>query len=81
VVVIHFGSLSGATPIPYFTGNWVNYMELGGGAARRTGGGAITLDLRFQYFGIPEPAGWPLAAATGGWTLLFGVGYEWELRR
>jgi len=56
-------------------------FSAGGGVTRRTGGGAITPDLRFQYFGIPEPASWPLAAATGGWTLLFGVGYEWELRR
>jgi hypothetical protein len=72
--------VSGGTTMPYYTGNWVNYMELGGGVARRVGDGALALDLRLQYFGIPEVATW-LASSTGGWALLFGVGYEWELGR
>jgi hypothetical protein len=82
--LVHLSELtvvSGGTAVPYWTGNWRDYLELGAGVARRTGSGVITLDVRLQIFGPPEPATWPLAAATAGTTILIGMGYEWDVRR
>jgi hypothetical protein len=82
--VVNLSSLtvvSGGTTIPYWTGNWRDYLELGAGVARRAGSGTVTLDVRMQMFGAPQPATYPIAAATGGVSILFGVGYEWEARR
>jgi hypothetical protein len=74
--------VSGGATIPYWSGNWRDYLELGAGVAKRMGGGGtITLDLRLQTFGAPDPATWPIGAATAGTSLLFGVGYEWERQR
>jgi len=73
--------VSGGATIPYWSGNWRDYLELGAGVARRTGGGTLTVDVRLQVFGQPEAATWPIGAATTGTSLLLGVGYEWELRR
>jgi hypothetical protein len=74
--------VSGGVTIPYWSGNWRDYIELGAGVAKRTGGGGtITLDVRLQTFGAPEPATWPIGAATAGTSLLFGLGYEWERQR
>ena len=74
--------VSGGATIPYWSGNWRDYIELGAGVAKRTGGsGTITLDVRLQTFGAPEAATWPIGAATAGTSLLFGVGYEWERPR
>ena len=70
--------VSGGTTIPYWSGNWRDYIELGAGVAKRTSGGTWTLDVRLQTFGAPEPATWPIGAATAGTSLMFGVGYEWE---
>jgi hypothetical protein len=73
---------SGGQTIPYWTGNWRDYFELGIGAARKTGGGGrLTMDVRFQIFGAPEAATWPIAAATGGISFLLGIGYEWDRGR
>lgn len=71
---------SGAT-IPYWTGSWRDYYELGVGVARKTGSGTLTFDLRLQDFGAPKSANSPIADATTGLSLLFGVGYEWDARR
>jgi len=38
------------------------------------------VDLRLQLFGAPESANYPIAEATGGSSLLLGVGYEWGVR-
>jgi hypothetical protein len=73
--------VSGGSTIPYWAGNWRDYLELGVGVARRTGGGTWTLDVRLQTFGAPESATWPIGEATAGTSLLFGVGYEWERQR
>jgi hypothetical protein len=73
--------VSGGTTIPYWTGNWGNYFELGAGVSRRTGNGAITLDVRLQIIGAPDPATWPTAAATNSSSFLFAVGYDWDVRR
>lgn len=71
--------VSGGSTIPYWSGNWRDYLELGVGVAKRTGGGGtLTLDVRLQTFGAPESATWPIGEATAGTSLLFGVGYEWE---
>jgi hypothetical protein len=82
--VVHLSSLtvvSGGTTVPYWSGNWRDYLEIGAGVARRMGSGAITLDVRLQMFGAPAPAPYPLAAATSGSSILFGLGYEWDVRR
>jgi len=73
--------VSGGSTIPYWSGRWRDYIEVGAGVAKRTSGGTWTLDVRLQTFGAPEPATWPIGAATAGTSLLFGVGYEWERRR
>jgi len=82
--VVHLSSLtvvSGGTTIPYWSGNWRDYLEIGAGVAQRMGSGAITVDVRLQTFGAPEPATYPIAAATSGSSLLLGVGYAWDVRR
>jgi hypothetical protein len=73
--------VTGGTTIPYWTGNWGNYFELGAGVSRRAGNGAITLDLRLQIIGAPDPATWPTTAATNSSSFLFSVGYDWDVRR
>jgi hypothetical protein len=73
--------VSGGTTIPYWTGNWGNYFELGAGVSRRTGNGAITLDVRLQMIGAPDPAAWPLAAGTNSTSFLLAVGYDRDVRR
>jgi hypothetical protein len=73
---------SGATTIPYWSSRWRDYLELGAGIARSTGGGrSMTLDARLQVFGKPEAATYPIAAATSGSALMIAFGYEWEARR
>ena len=72
--------VSGGTTIPYWSGNWRDYLELGVGVARKMGNGRLTLDLRLQAFGKPNSATYPIAEPTGGQSLLFGIGYEWGLR-
>jgi len=73
---------SGGTSIPYWSSRWRDYLELGAGIARSTGGGrAVTLDARLQIFGAPKAATYPIAAATSGSALMIAVGYEWDARR
>jgi hypothetical protein len=71
---------SAGSTIPYWSGNWRDYLELGVGVARRAGAGSLTLDLRLQLFGKPKSENWPIAEATGGQSVLLGLGYEWGLR-
>jgi len=81
--LVYLSSVSvqtGGTTMSYWTGNWRDYLELGAGVARRTGEGALTVDVRMQVFGKPEPATW-LASATAGTALMLAIGYEWERRR
>ncbi len=81
--LVHLSSLtveSGGTTVAYWSGNWRDYLELGVGLARKMGDGRLTLDLRLQAFGKPKSANYPIAEATGGQSLLFGIGYEWGLR-
>lgn len=73
--------VSGGTSIPYWSARWRDIIEIGAGVAKATGGGKFTVDLRMQTFGKPEPATWPVAAATAGTSLLLNVGYDWEARR
>lgn len=72
---------SGGATIPYWDGSWQEYFEAGVGVARKTGSGTLTFDLRLQDFGRPKSANSPIADATVGLMLLFGVGYEWDARR
>jgi hypothetical protein len=82
--IVRLSSLSvesGGATIPYWSGNWTSYAEVGAGVAWQHGHGrALTVDLRLQVFGAPESANYPIAEATGGGSLLLGVGYEWGVR-
>ncbi len=73
--------VSAGSTIPYWSGTWRDYLEIGGGVARKLGTGSLTLDLRLQAFGKPKSENFPIAEATGGQTLVLGIGYEWGLRR
>jgi hypothetical protein len=82
--IVRMSSLSvesGGTTIPYWSDNWTSYAEVGAGVAwQYDHGRALTVDLRLQLFGAPESANYPIAEATGGGSLLLGVGYEWGVR-
>jgi len=69
---------SGGVTMPYWTGRWREYMEVGVGIVRRTGNGALTFDVRLQDFGKPSPNNPAISGSSAGISLLFGVGYEWE---
>ncbi len=81
--LVHLSSVTAVTggmTIPYWSGNWRDYLELGAGLRKKLNGGTLTLDLRLQVFGKPESANYPISAATGGQSLLLGIGYEWGRR-
>lgn len=82
--VVQLSSLTvetGGTTIPYWSGNWRDYLELGVGVAWKLDSRqALTADLRLQVFGKPESANYPIAEATGGTAVMFNVGYEWGFR-
>jgi len=85
-VVINLGAVylspmnvqSGGVTMPYWTGRWREYMEVGVGIMRRTGNGALTFDERLQDFGKPSSNNPAISGSSAGLSLLLGVGYEWE---
>ena len=85
-VVINLGAVylssmnvqSGGVTMPYWTGRWREYAEVGIGIARKTGSGTLTFDVRLQDFGKPSSNNPSITGSSTGISLLLGVGYEWE---
>lgn len=82
--IVNLSSLTvetGGTTLPYWSGNWSDYLEMGAGVAWKLDDHqALTADLRLQVFGAPKSANYPIAEATGGTALMINVGYEWGFR-
>lgn len=72
---------SGGQTVPYWAGNWRDYLEVGVGVSWAAGPrSALAADVRLQAFGAPRSANFPVGEATGGQSLLFGFAYEWDVR-